>query len=105
LVLLFGLLVLNAASGVADAAACHGGDHIQALSQAPLECRTDPSHHVAPCGMLKPCTSLSCMGVFIADGPHDPEMLSEKSLRGWTSAEPLHGWVEPPPVKPPRTQT
>jgi hypothetical protein len=75
--LLFGLLVLTDASGVADADACHEGDHIQALSQTSPGCRTEPSHTTAPCGMLKPCTPLSCMGMFIADGPHDPDMLSE----------------------------
>ena len=47
LVLLYGLLVLNAASGMADTADCHGGDHTHVLAQASSECQTD--RHILPC--------------------------------------------------------
>ena len=104
LVLLYGLLVLNAASGMADTADCHGGDHTHVLAQASSECQTGPSHPAVPCGMWKPCTPSTCMASSTVDGPQDLHVLADKFLFGWASTVTLHGWIDPPPVEPPRTR-
>jgi hypothetical protein len=104
LVLLFGLLVLNVASDMAYTADCHAGDHTPALAQASSECQTEASHLAVPCGMWKPCTPSTCMASSTVDGPQDLHVLADKSLFGWVSAVPLHGWIDPPPVEPPRTR-
>ena len=102
--MLFGLLVLNATSGMATSAGCHGGDHAQTVAQTTLDCKMEHSHHANPCGVAGPCATLSCMVLVVGYTPQQSGLSASGSIVGWTRDGLLQGRMVPPPIKPPRAQ-